>query len=370
MISLLDRFTSPLTPRQYLQAINPRWATATPDGACGATVTAVQPNGSAAVRLALRLDRSRPAHLPGQFVTVTVEIDGVRHQRCYSICSAPSAGHTLELTVGRHAAGTVSTYLHDAITGGDRITVSAAAGDFTLDPEAAGPLTLLSAGTGLTPIMSMLRALAAADTPRRTTHVSVTRSTSRQLFADELAELGTRDWLDQLLVVSTDPAAPRLSAELLDDVNPDWRSQPAYVCGPERFIAAAVRLYEAAGALDQLHLERFGPAPVQPPERLERHGATTTGHPADPDADPATVAVRLNHSSRDITVAADQTLLDAVEAAGLQAPFGCRNGVCHTCTTRLDSGCARNLRTGRDANPGDHIQLCVSTATTPISIDL
>ena len=151
----------------------------------------------------------------------------------------------------------------------------------------------------------------------------------------------------------------RLDAARLDERCPDWSTRHAHVCGPVSMLDAAEAMWADAGLSEQLHLERFHPArPTRP-----------TGTAGSADGTPSAVAW---FSTSDVVAPApDSTpLLEVAESAGLTPAFGCRMGICRTCTTRLDSGCVRDLRDGRTHGDGEHVQLCVSAADGDVVLNL
>ena len=355
----LDVLTYPLTPAQYFRSSltgKPPRSTSTTE----ATVISTAPNGVGATTIRLRPDNPLHTHRAGQFITLALEINGVRQQRCYSITSAPAPAtsptdsRSLELTVGRSGRGSVSDYISDTLAVGDRVLLGEPQGTFHLPTQLPPRLLLLSAGTGITPIMSMLRTLSELASPCAVTHIHFRRTADHQIFASECARLGQLPWLDQHLINTENDPASHLSTSLLDQHLPNWRSTPTFACGPAGLLDVAMESFESAGSLENLHLEQFTPMGLQ----------------HEPDPSTATnVTVHLADSGRQFSTTSETLLLDAAEAAGIAIPNGCRTGVCHTCTTRLASGCSTNLRTGRVAEQGEHIQLCVSIATTSVTLN-
>jgi ferredoxin len=146
----------------------------------------------------------------------------------------------------------------------------------------------------------------------------------------------------------------RLKPEHLDELVPDWREREAFVCGPAEMLDAFIEHYEQADLRDHLHLERFQPAAgMGEGERGE--GGTIT----------------FCRSGTEATSDGDQPILVAGEEAGLELPFGCRMGICHTCVGRLCSGKIRDLRTGEvQEAEGEIVRTCIHAPEGPIEIDL
>ena len=349
--ALLDRFSQPLPIDAYRTLVDPLWSRA-PRG----VIEAVTPLTPDAAAITIRTNRAWSRHEAGQFVTVGVEIDGVRHHRCYSLTSVGerSGAQLIEIAVRRVAGGLVSTHLTDPARIGDVVALSDPAGDFTLPSFVPDRLLFLSGGSGITPVIGMLRTLATRPPHSQVTVVHHAPTAEATMFGAELARLAARfDWLT-VHVVHTRDGGAHLDADRVDAFCPDWRDRETFVCGPPSLIGFVTERWETAGSLDRLHLERF---------TLDLAPA-----PADPAA--ATVTAAFGRSGRTAPAPIGTTLLDTAEAAGIDAPFGCRTGVCHTCSTKLVSGCTTDVRDGRVSDAGTHVQLCVSTPLTDVTLDL
>lgn len=348
--TVLDRLTSPLPTEAYRTALNPLWA-ATPRG----RITAIRPLTATSVAITMRTNRAWPGHRPGQFVTVGVDVDGVRHHRCYSLTSvaAGAGATTIEIAVHHVPGGVVSGHLNQRAKVGDLIHLDAPAGEFVLPTNEPRRLLFLSGGSGVTPVVAMLREL---DRRRSTADVVVIHyspSADATMFGTELnglCEAAGR----QLHLVHPEQGDPLFSHAELIRLCPDWAARTAYSCGPAPLMNAATGLWDDAGVLDALHLESFTPPAVVRPA----------------DAAPSDTVVTFDRSGVTTTVGDATTLLEVAEAAGVRAPSGCRSGVCHTCTTKLSSGCVINARTGRSADAGSHVQTCVSLPVGDVSLDL
>lgn len=296
----------------------------------------------------LRPNRHWAGHRAGQYTTVEVEIDGVRHRRCYSISSAPSDPR-VAITVKRVAGGRVSPWLHEHLRPGHVLRLGPAAGDFVLEPsDPPSPLLLIGGGSGLTPLMSIVRDLVERDAVRDVVLVIHARRRDDVIFRRELDAIAARHLGLRLLVHLDDLDEARL-ARLV----PDFASRTTLLCGPAGLMARVERMWATAGASDRLRREQFAAPPVTVP------------------APGAPVAVRLATSAR--TVAADGagTLLEQLERAGERPPSGCRMGICQTCKCRKQSGVVENLRTGAiSSDPDEDIQLCISRARSDLELAL
>ena len=316
-----------------------------------AEVTRVERQTADTVTIGLRADRRWGGFRAGQHVQVTVEIHGVRHTRCFSLAgSARTPQRGLELTLKAHATSTVSKHLREHARPGLVVGLSQAAGDFTLPPSIGGPLVLISAGSGITPVLSMLRTLHDDGHRGPVAFVHYARSSADVLYRDEINTAAALNPNARVLIVA-EGVDGRFRPEHLDTVMPGWTGAATYLCGPPAFMDAVTDTYEAAGALEQLHVERF---------------TLTLPNPA------ATAGGRLRFGGSRVEVADDgRSVLEQAEAAGLSPTFGCRLGICHTCIRRLDAGCVTNAVTGeRTAEPGTPVRICVSVADGDVTIDL
>ncbi|NKF24734.1 ferredoxin reductase [Solimonas marina] len=328
-----------------LGSLNPRWSLTE----VRAELVAREPQTADTVRLVLRPNRLWTGFVAGQHVTITVEIDGVRHQRVYSLSSDPADRRLLSITVKRQPQGRVSNWLHDHLHCGDVVTLSPAQGDFVL-PQNHGPVLLLSAGSGITPMRALLYALRARGAGD-VVLLHVCRDADDQIFASELAALAS-GWPGLRFVAwhTADRGRPAL-AELLATV-PDHIERDTWLCGPAAFMADVEAHWQASGATERLRLERFGLAPT----------VIGSGDAAE---------VRCSRSERLFAAESGEALLPAAERAGLKPAYGCRIGVCRTCLCKKRSGTVQNLVTGeRSSEPNEWIRLCVSSAQSEIELDL
>ncbi len=296
----------------------------------------------------LRPNRHWTGHRAGQHTTVEVEIDGVRHRRCYSISSAPSDRH-LAITVKRVAGGRVSPWLHAHVRPGHVLRLGPAAGDFGLEPaEVAAPLLLLGGGSGVTPLMSILRDLVDRGAVRDVVFVIHARRRDDVIFGRELEAIAARHAGLRLLVELGDLDEVRLARQV-----PDFAARTTLLCGPGGMMERVERMWTGAGAAARLRREHFAAPPVPTP------------------APGAPVAVRLTGAARTVIADGAGTLLEQLERAGERPPSGCRIGICQTCKCRKQSGVVENLRTGAiSSDPDEDIQLCISRARSELRLAL
>lgn len=276
-----------------------------------------------------------PHPLPGQYLTVRLPDAGDPSPlRSYSLSGDPGAGG-YRISVKREQHGQVSRWLHDNIAAGSVLEAAAPRGDFHL-ADGDGPVVLLSAGVGITPVLAMLHAVAASASPRPVTWVHTTRSRATQAFADEVTSLV--DALPQgTQHVFYTAEGNRLSAETVAALQLPPEAD-VYLCGPNPFMDAMQRALSAIGvAADRVHLELFGAlAPINP----GIVDAAPAEHPHQPPGVPGT-GPPITMSRSGITAnwsSGYRSLLDFAEACAVPTRYSCRSGVCHTCVTGVVSG--------------------------------
>ena len=311
-----------------------------------------------AATLVLRPGPGWPSHQPGQWVPVGVDVDGIRHTRCYSLTSVPGEPDgTISITVQAVPDGVVSNHLVRHAAPGDVVHLDAPQGDFVLPTVRLAPLLFITGGSGITPVMGMLRALTATRSMGDVALIHHAPTQAEVIFADELEGISRRCTRFRHHVAITGPGIPppaaRLTTARLDQLVPDWRSRETWVCGPTAILDAAEDLWSADDVTGTLHVERFAPARAL--AAADRRAGTVT----------------FAATGRDAASDGGTTLLDLAESAGLAPRSGCRMGVCRRCVTPLRSGTVRDLRDGRtESEPGTHVQICVSAACGDVELDL
>ena len=307
-------------------------------------------------------NRRWPGHRAGQFVTVDVEVDGVRMTRCYSLSSAPGGRH-VAITVKRKSAGRVSTWLHDHLRRGDGLAIGMPAGDFVVPTPPPRKILLLSGGSGVTPVMSILRDLAARNEIADLVFVHAARSARDVIFSAELEQLAEFHPGIRLAIVLEDSALDedavfggRLDAAKLLSIVPDLAQRETWLCGPPGMLDALSPIWTDGGIAERLRVERFLP----PPLPSLPAGATA-----------AKICLTLLNSGRRLQADGSGTLLDQLERAGERLAYGCRLGICNTCRCRKRAGIVENTRTGDISSEGEEdIRLCVSRARTDLELAL
>jgi ferredoxin-NADP reductase len=338
---------------RYLELVNPMLSARE----LRAEVTQVRRDTPDTVTLELRPTRQWRGFTAGQFVTVGVVVDGVRHTRCYSpACSQYRADGRFELTVKAQEGGVVSPYLHREARPGLVVHLSQATGEFVLPAHRPDHILLISGGSGITPVLSMLRTLCDENYDGAITFLHYAYTDRDVPYADELRRLADRHPNVNLVIAYTDQETGGdlhgfFGAEHLDAIAPWAAEAQAFLCGPPGLMRSVRDEFRTRDIESRLHTEEFAPV-------------------AAPSADDATGKVRFTSSA----VEAENngaSLLEQAESAGLSPAYGCRMGICFSCTAVKTSGCTRNLRTGEtDSDPDQPIQLCVSAPVGDVEIDI
>ena len=249
--------------------------------------------------------------------------------------------------------GKVSPFLFGRVRPGAIVRLGGVEGTFVLPDPLPRRLLFISAGSGITPIMSMLRSLARKGCLEDVVHVHCARTAEGVIFGRELRELDTPHAGYRLHERRTGEQG-RVTPKQLDELCPDWRERETFLCGPAGLLEAMSERWSRDGDPARLHVEHF-----QPDERVgdgERGQGGT-----------------IRFCSSDIEASSDgeQPILLAGENAGATLPFGCRMGICHTCVGRLRSGQVRDLRTGRvHGQPGEMLHTCINAPEGAVEIDL
>ena len=271
------------------------------------------------------------AYQAGQFLTLEVECEGVTLRRCYSLASSPVAGDEHKVTVKRVNGGRVSNWLNDRLRAGDTLSVLPPEGRFVLGKGEA-PLLLFAGGSGITPVMSILKT-ALATTGRRVRLLYANRDARSVIFAQEIEGL-VRTYAGRLDVLHrhdgvhgfVDARAVRdaLAAAGLD--------ADCYLCGPSPFMLTVEQaLAEAGIAPARVHLERFV-SPMDAPKTaapVSRPPLATV---------PTVIGVMLEGKRHLVPYEAGKTILRAALDAGLVAPYSCEEGFCGCCVAQMREG--------------------------------
>ncbi|WP_201748301.1 ferredoxin reductase [Aquabacterium fontiphilum] len=338
--------------------VNPIWSWSRPL----ARIVARRVEAADTVTLVLKPNAHVGSFQPGQHVNVSAEVNGRKVTRSYSLTGLPSGRRRrLSITVKRVEGGTLSSHLVQHARVGDVLEIGPAFGDMVLPAQLAGRWLFLAAGSGITPLMSLTRALAARKMPVELTLIYWAKTRAELCFIDELRALAAREPRFHLHVVLTheterlaDEHEGLISLAQLEALVPSLAEQQVYACGPGGFVEAARQLTQ--GRVRQFQAEGFTPAAL-PPE-------TDT-------APTRLVNVHLARSGRTVQVSTGTSLLEALEAQGLNPPSGCRMGICHTCVCPRHSGSTLDTQTGEtQSEPDMAVRLCVSRARSDLSLEL
>jgi ferredoxin-NADP reductase len=353
-IRLFDAAATPYGVDRYVELVRPSWSSTE----VRAKVVGVVRTTPRSVTLTLRPNGNWSGFRAGQYTQLTVEIDGVRHTRCYSMANAATSRNgLLELSITAQPEGKVSQHLREHATRGATVWLTPAQGLFTLPDTEPERLLLISGGSGITPVMSMLRTRCALGGIKPVTFLHYALTRADMLYDAELEELAvTAPNLRVQCVFTDEPGTGDLDGFLttahLDAADPLWRDAEVFVCGPAPLMDSARAILEEAGRGDHLHTEAFTLA------QFTAEAGSVDG------------TVRFGASEMGVHSDGSPVLIQA-ERAGLAPLFGCRMGICHTCTRKLCSGVVRDAVTGDLTNgPDVNIRICVSVPVGDVEIDL
>jgi ferredoxin-NADP reductase/ferredoxin len=334
------------------------------------------------------------AFLPGQFLTFSIEIEGKRLRRSYTIASSPAQTGYIEVTVKRQEHHGVSAYLHDHVVAGSLVEVTAPAGRFTFTGESADSIVLIAGGVGITPMMSVTRYLTDTSYAGEIFLLFGARTTDDFIFREELEYLQRRH--ENLHIAATmsraagtawmGPEGP-VSKEFIAHTVPEIARRHIHLCGPPPMMdVVKAELAELGVPREQVETEAFGPAegmapadslPAHPPEPIPQPAGAAAGvspalartgngqsrpavmpEPAVPragngHAQPlAGAQIRFTLSNRTGLLLANQSVLEAAEVIGVDIDYSCRVGTCGTCKVRLLEG-AVTMEVEEGLDPGD-----------------
>ncbi len=350
---LAERATTPLLPADYLDLFDPLRAGADLRG----RIVEVQPETADAATIVIRPGADWAGHVPGQYVRIGIDVDGVRLWRAYSLTHGPRADGRISITVKAVPEGKVSHHLVRDTRPGTLVHLEQAAGEFVLPTEGT-KLLFVTAGSGITPVIGMLRNLfpvadsgvvrlgRSAGYDITVVHVAPTEPDS--IFIANLRELDRAGMIR--LVARYDDVHGVLDVADLAELVPDFRERTTFACGP-------------AGLLDALaaHHDQHGIPLLTEQFRVATVAAGEGG------------AVTFTRSGTTVVADGATPILTAAEDAGVLMPSGCRMGICYGCVLPMREGAVRDLRTGdvTTATAGDNVkvQTCISAAAGPCQLD-
>ena len=347
------RITTPLLPDDYLRLANPLWSARELRGRILQVRRETEDSATLVIKPGWGFSFD---YQPGQYIGIGLPVNGRWRWRSYSLTSSPAAvasgagsPRTVTITVKAMPEGFLSAHLVDGVEPGTIVRLAAPQGNFVLPDPAPPSILFLTAGSGITPVMSMLRTLVRRNQIADITHLHSAPTESDVMFGAELTALAA-DHPGYRLRVRETRAQGRLDLTRLGQEVPDWRERQTWACGPEGLLNQAEKVWSSAGIGDRLHLERFAVAKAAP----AGEGGTVT----------------FARSGRSVATDAATSLMDAGEGAGVQMPFGCRMGICQSCVVSLVDGHVRDLRTGQEHEAGTRVQTCISSASGDCILDI
>jgi len=343
--SIAEAMASPRRPEDYLDMFHPLRRGADLRG----RVVAVRPEAGEAVTVVLRPGAAWRPHVPGQYVRVGLDVDGIRRRRSYSITSPPvTADGTVAITARAVAGGIVSAHLAQRLAPGDLVHLDQACGDFVLPDPAPEKVLFITGGSGITPVIGMLR-----SGLQRLRDVVLVHSDATHrdvIFGPELRELAAGGRIR--LVEHHTERAGRLAMAELRSLVPDLAERETWACGPAGLLDRIESYWTDLESGHRLHTERFRSKLAEPGD-----GGT----------------VEFTAGGITVDCAGTSSILEAGDASGVLLPSGCRMGICFSCVLPLRDGTVRDLRSGEitRAEPGDGVlvQTCVSAAAGHCQID-
>ncbi|HEY9311469.1 ferredoxin reductase [Williamsia sp.] len=343
---LVARATTPLLPDDYLHLLNPLWSARELRGKIVEVRKETPDTATVDIRTGWGFSHK---YRPGQYVGIGLQIAGRWHWRSYSLTSIAGDGKIISVTVKANPDGFLSSHLVDGVQPGTVIRLAAPKGDFSLPNPPPEKVLFITAGSGVTPVMAMLRALHGRGQMPDVVHVHSAPDRENVIFHDELVRL-ENDSDGYALKMRLTRMDGKVDLGDLAPLVPDWQERECWACGPVEMLDAAEQVWERHGLRDRLHIERFAIA------RTDKGGEGGS--------------VTFAKSGKETDIDGATTLLEAGEKLGIQMPFGCRMGICQSCVVPLAGGYVRDLRSGDERREGDRIQTCISTVSGECTLDL
>jgi ferredoxin-NADP reductase len=357
-------FTTPLLPDDYLELVNPLWSTRELRG----RIERIDHVTADAATVTIKPGYRWEGHRAGQYVRIGVDIEGVRHWRAYSLTSEPGRRDgRISVTPKLVQRGVVSPYLVRHANPGAIVSLGGVEGGFVLPDPSPHRLLFISAGSGITPIASMLRSVYRrsgsyprvgdhstafrVDAPSDAVLLHSARTPDEVIFGRELRHLD-RSVPGFRLHEQHTSTMGRLAPAHLDELCPDWRERDTFASGPASMLDALTEQWERHADPSRLRVERFQP----------RLGLAATGEGG---------TIAFLQSDAEVQADGTRPILVCGEEAGLALPFGCREGICHTCVGTLRRGRIRDLRNGEvSGQEGQPVRTCINAPEGPIEIEL
>jgi ferredoxin-NADP reductase len=353
------RITTPLLPDDYLHLVNPLWSARELRG----RIIEVRKETADSVTLVIKPGWGFDfTFTPGQYIGIGVLVEGRWHWRSYSLTCPPDWTHrdnraerVISIAVKAMPEGFLSSHLVNGVPQGTVVRLAAPQGGFVLPEPPPAKVLFITAGSGITPVMAMLRTMdrraadrTDGDAMDDIVHIHSARTAEDVMFGAELRALHDKHPGFTAHIHLTGEQGKFDLADL-DSRFPDWRERETWACGPAGLLNDVEKHWAAAGISDKLHVERF---------EVERSAVGEGG------------TVTFARTDRSAEADGATSLLEAGEAAGVQMPFGCRMGICQTCVVTLTDGHVRDLRNGAEHQAGEKIQTCISAAAGDCTLDV
>ena len=344
---LVARATTPLLPDDYLKLLNPLWSARELRGVVVDVRRETEDSATVTIKPGWGFSGD---YQPGQYLGIGLRVGGRWHWRSYSLTSIPRRDKKLlSITVKATPEGFLSSHLVNGVEPGTVVRLAAPKGDFALPDPPPAKVLFVTAGSGITPVIAMLRSLKKRGQNPDIMHVHSAPTADAVIFHDELRALERAQPGYRLhLQLTADMGQVDFAA--FDGVVADWKDRSTWACGPPAMLDTLERVWTEAGMRDGLHMERFAIA------RTDKGGEGGT----------VTFAV----SDKTIELDGATTLMDGGEKLGIQMPFGCRMGICQSCVLPLESGYVRDLRSGAEHREGERIQTCISAASGDCTLNI
>lgn len=355
-IRLVEAATTPLLPADYLDLFAPLRSGAELRG----RIVGVEPETADAATILIKPGADWAGHQPGQYTRIGIDVDGVRQWRAYSLTHGPRTDGLISITVKAVPDGVVSHHLVHSCPVGSIVHLEQAAGEFVLPDPNGGKFLMVTAGSGVTPVIGMLRNLfpvadsGAVHLERSKGFdivvVHVAPSEPDSIFLRDLKALDAAGLIQ--LVARYDDVHGVLDVNALGELVPDLHARTTLACGPAGLLDALTDHHERAGV--PLVIEQFRTSRVEPGEGGTLHFAK---------------------SEKELVVDGATPILDAAEDAGMLMRSGCRMGLCMGCLIPMTEGTVRDLRNGEltTAIPGESgtvkVQTCIKAAAGPCHFD-
>lgn len=346
------RVTTPLLPDDYLHLANPLWSARELRGRIVDVRKETADSATLVIKPGWGFDFR---YQPGQYIGIGILVEGRWHWRSYSLTCPPDwndpsrgSGRLISIAVKAMPEGFLSSHLVNGVKPGTVVRLQTPQGGFVLPYPPPPKVLFLTAGSGVTPVMSMLRAMDRRDTVTDVVHLHSARTGDDVMFGAELKELHRRHpGFESHLHLTSEQGKFALAD--LDTRFPDWQERDTWACGPAGMLDEIEQHWREAGIENRLHIERF---------EIERSAVGEGG------------TVTFGKTGRSIEADGATSLLEAGESVGVQMPFGCRMGICQTCVVTISSGHARDLRNGEERREGDKVQTCISAAAGDCTLDV